>query len=83
MPYILKFSDPHLFADDIKNISVNNSNVRVQLDLTSIDAWVSKNRMRLPVDRRFRTFFCGIENELSLPFVALEKSDFIKKLRML
>ena len=61
LPDVLKFSNAYLFADDIEIISVNRSYVQVQLDLDSIDNWVTKNKMSPAMLNCFKIIFRGIK----------------------
>ena len=79
---VLKFSNAYLFTDDIKIISVNRSYVQVQLDLDSIEYWLTKNKMSPAMLNCFQIIFRGIKT-LFLQGAALEESDVIKDPKML
>ena len=82
LPDVLKFSNAYLFADDIEIISVNRSYVQVQLDLDSIDNWVTENKMSPAMLNCFQIIFREIRT-LFLQGAALEESDVIRDPRML
>ena len=43
LPGVLKFSDPYIFADDLKLLAVNVDTKDTQQDLKSVENWVDKN----------------------------------------
>ena len=55
----LAFSDSYLFADDLKFLSVNLTELQVQTDLQSLEIWVNKNRMALATDKCAKLTFRG------------------------
>ena len=59
LPEALAFSDSYLFADDLKFLSVNLTELQVQTDLQSLEIWVNKNRMALATDKCAKLTFRG------------------------
>ena len=59
LPEALVFSDSYIFADDLKFLSVNLTEVQVQTDLQSLEIWVNKNRMALATDKCAKLTFRG------------------------
>ena len=59
LPEALAFSDSYLFADDLKFLSVNLTELQVQTDLQSLEIWVNKNRMALATDNCATLTFRG------------------------
>ena len=59
LPEALAFSDSYLFADDLKFLSVNLTELQVQTDLQSLEIWVIKNRMALATDKCAKLTFRG------------------------
>ena len=47
LPEVLRFSDPSIFADDLKILSVGRKQDEIQLDLNKIEDWVKQNNMEL------------------------------------
>ena len=56
---------------------------QVQLDLESIDNWVSKNKMSLARDKYFKITLKGIETQLFLQKTFIEQADIMKDLGLL
>ena len=59
LPEALAFSDSYFFADDLKFLSVNLTELQVQTDLQSLEIWVNKNRMALATDKCAKLTFRG------------------------
>ena len=59
LPEALAFSDSYLFADDLKFLSVNLTELQVQTDLQSLEKRVNKNRMALATDKCAKLTFRG------------------------
>ena len=58
-PEALAFSDSYLFADDLKFLSVNLTELQVQTDLQSLEIWVKKNRMAPATEKCAKLTFRG------------------------
>ena len=66
LPEALAFSDSYIFADDLKFLSVNLTELQVQTDLQSFEKWVNKNRMALATDKCAKLSFRGKDTIFSL-----------------
>ena len=66
LPEALAFSDSYLFADDLKFLSVNLTELQVQTDLQSLEKWVNKNRMALAKDKCAKLTFQGKDTNFKL-----------------
>ena len=51
LPDVLVFSDPFIFADDLKILPVEKTFWQVQNDLNGIEQWVNENKMKLAMDK--------------------------------
>ena len=51
LPDVLVFSDPFIFADDLKILAVKKTFWQVQNDLNGIEQWVNENKMKLAMDK--------------------------------
>ena len=51
LPDVLMFSEPFIFADDIKNLAAQRSYWEVQYDLHGIGNWIIQNKMELATDK--------------------------------
>ena len=80
LPEVLKFSDPYIFADDLKLLAVNVDTKDIQQDLKSVENWVDKNKMSLALDKCFKVEFRGNQHEFILCETAVESSNVIKDL---
>ena len=57
---VLTFSEPFIFADDLKVFSIRKSYWKIQDDLDRVEEWVKKNRMELAMDKCTKiTFRCS------------------------
>ena len=56
LPDVLRFSDPYLFADDLKTLTIGYSDTERQEDKNAVQNWVATNKMELPVDK------CAVRN---------------------
>ena len=76
LPEVLEFSDPFIFADDLKLLAVNVDTK----DLKSVENWVDKNKMSLALDKCFKVELRGNQHEFILCETAVESSNVIKDL---
>ena len=76
----MEFSDPFIFADDLKLLAVNVDTKDIQQDLKSVENWVDKNKMSLALDKCFKVEFRGNQHEFILCETAVESSNVIKDL---
>ena len=51
LPDVLVFSDPFIFADDLKILAVKKTFWQVQNHLNGIEQWVNENEMKLAMDK--------------------------------
>ena len=51
LPDVLVFSDPFIFADDLKILAVKKTFWQVQNDLNGIEQWLNENKMKLAMDK--------------------------------
>ena len=51
LPDVLRFSDPYLFADGLKILSIGYSDNEFQEDINAVQNWVATNKMELAVDK--------------------------------
>ena len=51
LPDLLVFSDPFIFADDLKILAVKKTFWQVQNNLNGIEQWVNENKMKLAMDK--------------------------------
>ena len=80
LPEVLKFSDPFIFADNLKLLALNVDTKDIQQDLRSVENWVDKNKMSLALDKCFKVEFRGNQQEFILCETAVESSNVIKDL---
>ena len=80
LPEVLKFSDPYIFADDLKLLAVNVDTKDIQQDLKSHENWVDKNKMSLALDKCFKVEFRGNQHEFILCETTVENPNVIKDL---
>ena len=83
LPDRLKFSDPYIYADDLKLLTVNTDLIKVQQDLKSIDDWVKENKMALVLDKCSQLVFRGRAHDLQLSGSKLESSTEAKDLGLI
>ena len=80
LPEVLKFSDPYIFADDLKLLAVNVDTKDIQQDLKSVENWVDKNKMSLALDKCFKVEIRVNQHEFILRETAVESSNVIEDL---
>ena len=51
LPDVLRFSDPYLFADDLKILSIGYSDIEFQEDINAVQNLVATNKMEFGVDK--------------------------------
>ena len=83
LPDLLKFSDPYIYIDDLKLLTVNTDLIKVQQDLKSIDDWVKENKMALALDKCSQLEFRGRAHDLQLSGSKLESSTEAKDLALI
>ena len=74
------FSEPFIFADDLKILAVQRSYWEVQDDLHGIENWIIQNKMELAIDKCAYLIFRGRDQQYKLKGKDLEKSTAVKDL---
>ena len=80
LPAALKFSELHLFAGDLKILSINNNWLKVQSDLGAVDSWVEENKLTLAMDKCFELTFRGDGCKFFLQGVVLKSTKVMEDL---
>ena len=65
-PDVLCFSDPYLFADDLKILANRHSQSDVQIDTDAVESWVRTNHMELAIDKCSTLNIRGKEKDFHL-----------------
>ena len=74
------FSEPFIFADDLKILAVQRSYWEVQDDLHGIENWIIQNKMELAIDKCAYLNFRGRNEQYKLMGKDLAKSTTVKDL---
>ena len=80
LPDALRFSQPYIFADDLKLLYTGQNQLDAQSDLSSIEKWVELNQMKLAIEKCGMLTLKGSDGNLSLYKQKLEKVNVIKDL---
>ena len=80
LPEVLRFSDPSIFADDLKILSVGRKQDEIQLDLNKIEDWVRQNNMELAFEKCAQINFRGVDINLFLSGNSVPQPKSIKDL---
>ena len=80
LPEVLRFSDPSIFADDLKILSVGRKQDEIQLDLNKIEDWVRQNNMELAFEKCAQINFRGVDINLFLKRKSVPHPNSIKDL---
>ena len=80
LPDALKFSNPFIFADDLKIILIGKDHWTIQEDIDSIATWVRSNKMELALDKCAQRTFRGRKRNFDIVGEDLAKSDTVKDL---
>ena len=80
LPDVLSFSQPLIFADNLKILVIGKSNQEVQTDIRRTGKWVIANKMKLAVNKRHLLNFWGTRACLSLNEQPLKEPDKEKNL---
>ena len=80
LPDVLVFSDPFIFADDLKILAVKKTFWQVQNDLNGIEQWLNENKMKLAMDKCAKLSIRGQTQNYELMGTKLESSKVIKDL---
>ena len=66
LPDVLRFSEPYLFADDLKILAVGHSQSDVQIDIDAVDSWVRTNHVELAINKCSTLKVRGTEKKFHL-----------------
>ena len=77
---VLTFSDPYLFADDLKILSLGYSDTEIQEDINAVQNWVATNKMELAVDKCAILNIRGPEKDFELLTQNLNSLQAVKDL---
>ena len=80
IPDALKFSDPFIFADDLKIPAIGKDHRTIQEDLESIATWVRSNKMKLALDKCAQITFRGKKRNFDFVGEDLPNADTVKDL---
>ena len=80
LPDVLRFSDPYLFADDLKILSIGYSDTEFQEDINAVQNWVVTNKMELAVDKCAILNIRGPEKDFELLNQNLNSLQAVKDL---
>ena len=80
LPEVLKFSEPYIFADDLKLLSIKKTSIEIQEDLDKIQQWVTENKMELALDKCAKVSLRGGDANSMLFGVVLGTSMVVKDL---
>ena len=64
LPDVLQFSNPYLFANDLKIFSIGYNETEIQEDINAAQNWVATSKMELAVDKSAILNIRGPENDL-------------------
>ena len=80
LPDLLKFSEPFIFADNLKIIFTGKADWQIQEDLNSIQHWVKTNKMDLAIEKCAALKIHHHSRDLILGISQLHSADSIKNL---
>ena len=80
LPDVLRFSDPYLFADDLKILAIGYSDTEFQEDINAVQNWVATNKMELAVDKFATLNIRGPEKDFELLSQNLNSLQAVKDL---
>ena len=80
LPDVLMFSEPFIFANDLKILAGERSYWEVQDDLHGIENWIIRNKMGLAKDKCAYLNFRGRDQHYKLMGKDLAKSTTVKDL---
>ena len=82
LPEALKFSDPYIFADDLKILAVAKTQEQIKSKLEAISNWVDTNGMSLAPDKCYKLEFRGINCQYKVGNISFEDTEEVKDLRI-
>ena len=80
LPDVLMFSEPFIFADDLKFLAVQRSYWEVRDDLHGIENWIIQNKLELAIGKCAYLNFRGRDQQYKLMGKDLAKSTTVKDL---
>ena len=80
LPEALKFSDPYIFADDLKILAVAKTQGQIKFDLEAISNWVDTNGMSLAPDKCYKLEFRGTNCQDKVGNINFEDTEEVKDL---
>ena len=80
LPEVLTFSEPFIFADDLKVLSINKSYWEIEDYLNSFEECVKKNRMERAIDKCTKITCRGSDRSFNILDQKLDKSKTVKDL---
>ena len=80
LPEFVTFSEPFIFADDLRVPSIKKSYWKTQDDLDRIEECVKKNGTELPMDKCTKISFRGSDRNFNIMDQKLDHSETVKDL---
>ena len=80
LPDALKFSEPFIFADDLKILAIGKNYWTIQKNLDSIATWVRSNNMELALNKCAQITFRGKKRNFDIVGEDLANADTVKDL---
>ena len=80
LPEALKFSDPFMFADDLKILAIGKDHWTIQEDLDKIATWVKSNKMERALDKCAQITFREKVRNFDIVGEHLANADTVKDL---
>ena len=80
LPDLFKFSEPFIFADDLKLLFMGKADWQIQEDLNCIQHWVKTNKTDLAIEKCTALKIHHYSGDLMLGTSQLHSADFIKDL---
>ena len=80
LPEALKFSDPYIFADDLKILAVAKTQAQIKSHLEAISNWVDTNGMSLAPDKCYKLEFRGTNCQYKVGNINFEDTEEVKDL---
>ena len=77
---VLTFSEPFIFADGLKVLSIKKSYWEIQDDLDRVEEWVRKNGMELAMEKCTKITFRGSDRSFNILDQKLDNSKSLKDL---
>ena len=78
LPEVLKFSDPYIFASDLKILAVAKTQEQIKSDLEDISNWVDTNGTSLAPDNCYKLEFRGTNCQNKVGNISFEDAEEVK-----